>query len=242
MSTKKWTKWRVKEKTESAGREKKQVRSEKKEMEVCEEEWRREKGSGIGKSREEGGTNQESAVRKREGDRERGGKSGRENRAGGVNRRGKYTGSFLPRIVSPRLSGAFSSLEKLSFRLYLSFSVFFFFFSSLHPPVFSFLSALSVLSFITLLPSIYLILSVPISALLSMASTLCFPPPVLFSLYSPRMHLFKSCFTKTVLKQREGAGSHARGQLFSENRLLLLSVHVLFLKEERWQTTAGCFQ
>lgn len=151
-----------------------------------------------------------------------------------MNLRGKYTGSFLPRIVSPRLSGAFSSLENFLFSS-VSFllCLFFFFLSSLHLPCFvsSPLSP-SFPSSVSLLPSIYLILSVPISALLSMASTLCFPPPVLVSLYSPRMHLFKSCFTKTVLKQR-GLGANARVQLFSENRLLSLSVHALFLKVEQ---------
>ena len=53
----------------------------------------------------------------------------------------------------------------------------------------------------------------PISALLSMASALCFPPPVFFfffGLCSPRMHLFKACFTKTVLNQKErGRWRHA---------------------------------
>ena len=29
------------------------------------------------------------------------------------------------------------------------------------------------------------------------------PPPIVFRLYSPRMHLFKACFTKTVLKLRQ---------------------------------------
>lgn len=48
-----------------------------------------------------------------------------------------------------------------------------------------------------------LILSVPIAPLFSMASTLCFPPSIFFSFYSPRMHLFKACFTNTVLKARE---------------------------------------
>lgn len=39
--------------------------------------------------------------------------------------------------------------------------------------------------------------------LLSMASTLYVPPPVFFRLFSPRMHLFKACFTKTVLRQKK---------------------------------------
>ncbi len=72
--------------------------------------------------------------------------------------------------------------------------------SSLYQPF-----CLHVLSF-SPLPSVTL--SVPLSALLSMASPLCFPPPVFFSLCSPRMHLFKACFTKTVLQQRERE-SHA---------------------------------
>lgn len=66
-------------------------------------------------------------------------------------------------------------------------------------PALHHLSSLHVLSHLSLPP----ILFVPISALLSMAATLCFPPPVFFSLYSPRMHLFKACFTKTVLKRKE---------------------------------------
>lgn len=46
-------------------------------------------------------------------------------------------------------------------------------------------------------------LSDPVSTRLSMASALCFSPPVVFNLCSPRMHLFKSCFTNTVLKRME---------------------------------------
>lgn len=46
-------------------------------------------------------------------------------------------------------------------------------------------------------------LSDPVATRLSMASALCFSPPVVFNLCSPRMHLFKSCFTKTVLKENE---------------------------------------
>lgn len=46
-------------------------------------------------------------------------------------------------------------------------------------------------------------LSDPVATRPSMASALCFPPPVVFNLCSPRMHLFKSCFTKTVLKENE---------------------------------------
>lgn len=43
-------------------------------------------------------------------------------------------------------------------------------------------------------------LSDPVATRPSMASALCFPPPVVFNLCSPRMHLFK-CFTKTVLEE-----------------------------------------
>lgn len=109
---------------------------------------------------------------------------------------------------------SFLSLPFFSDSIFLSFSVHFSQSLSTIFYVLSFLSllvsllsssishslSLYVLSF-SLLPS--LILSVTISALLSMASPLCFPPPVFFSLYSPRMHLFKACFTRTVLKQKQ---------------------------------------
>lgn len=97
---------------------------------------RREKGSGIGKSHEEGGTNEESPIRER--DAERGGKSGREKQTEGVKQRGKYTGSFLSRILSLRLSGAFPSLEKLFLFLCLDF-----FLSLISAPSTSLVSALS---------------------------------------------------------------------------------------------------
>lgn len=103
---------------------------------------------------------------------------------------------------------SFSSFGKtFSFSLSRFFSVF-------NLCTFHVLTFLSLPPFLcSLRPSLYqsfsssiylpLVLSVPISALLSMASTRCFPPPVLISLYSPRMHLFKACFTKTVLKRKE---------------------------------------
>ncbi|XP_006810870.1 focal adhesion kinase 1-like [Neolamprologus brichardi] len=40
-----------------------------------------------------------------------------------------------------------------------------------------------------------------------MASTLCIPPPDFINLYSPRMHLFKACFTKTKAESRNSRGS-----------------------------------
>ena len=42
------------------------VRPEKKERKICEEDRRREKGSGIGKRYGEGGTSKESPIRERE--------------------------------------------------------------------------------------------------------------------------------------------------------------------------------
>lgn len=168
---------------------------------MCEEQERRsERGSGIGKRYEEGGTNRETAIRKGDVERERereGWKNGREGNTG------KCSGSFCP-------CGA----EKL-FLLWknLFFSSSFFPVSRCILHVFAFLplpvsvpsSPFISLHVLPFSPSICLPLNLsdPISTRLSMASALCFSPPIVFNLCSPRMHLFKSCFTKTVLKQIE---------------------------------------
>ncbi|KAG7240952.1 hypothetical protein INR49_026127 [Caranx melampygus] len=62
--------------------------------------------------------------------------------------------------------------------------------------------------FPSLSPPLYLsYFSFPIPALLSMASTVCIPPPIFFRHFSPRMHLFKACFTKTKAESRNSRGS-----------------------------------
>lgn len=169
-------------------------------MRVCEEQERRsERGSGIGKRYEEGGTNRETAIRKGDVERERereGWKNGRE-----ANMR-KCSGWFCP-------CGA----EELFFPLALFLPFLGAPFTSSLSSRSPFLCPLRLLSlsmcYLSLLPSVHL--SDPISTRLSMASALCFPPPIVFSLCSPRMHLFKSCFTKTVLKQ---TGCHYDGGFY----------------------------
>lgn len=128
-------------------------------------------------------------------ERERAGKMG-----------GKQTRESAVDGFVPVVQKSFSSFGKTCFSLALFFCSL-----SVHPAL-SCLSPVSVpsspfisLHALPLPPSICppLNLSEPVSTRLSMASALCFPPPVVFSLSSPRMHLFKSCFTKTVLKQTE---------------------------------------
>lgn len=87
-------------------------------------------------------------------------------------------------------------------------------------------------------PSLPLILSSLISALLSMASTLCVPPPIVFRLCSPRMHLFKACFTKTVLKQRQwGEGEMAVAVMFDSFLMVVLEL----MREQAAVVTLSAF-
>lgn len=101
----------------------------------CEEQ-RKEKGSGIGKRHEEGGTNVESAIWERWRQRWK--------KWEGVKLRGKYSGSFLAKILFLCLSAAFPSLEKPSL-FPLSFL----------PPFSSFHSSLSLTSCVS---SLFLVL------------------------------------------------------------------------------------
>lgn len=203
----------VKEKSHRKQREKENI-SEKKEMEVCEEEQvedrRREKGSGIGTSSGEGGTSEQSPIRERKKrgnwEMQRDGNSGREKEES------EADGSFFLQDLVSVAQWSFTSSGKtfsLSLLLLLFFpdSVFLPFSAYISPlctlvlsPSFSSVS-LSLYDFG--FPSVSLILSLPLSALFSMASTFCIPPPFFFRHCSPRMHLFKACFTKTVQKLRK---------------------------------------
>lgn len=119
-------------------------------------------------------------------------------RVGGRKReKREAVGSFLPRIClcgSVELFPLWKNFLSFSVCLFLPLhSSDFFLLSSLlctvsQPPSFTSLCALS---FIIFHPSLFL----------SMASTLCAPLPAFINLYSPRMHLFKACFTKTVQEQ-----------------------------------------
>lgn len=160
-------------------------------MRVCEEPERRsERGSGIGTRSEEGGDDHQ---------------KGR-CRGGGLEKwEGRKRGKVQWIVLSLWCRRAFPPLEKPPVFLELIFSCF-----SVHPARLPFPPSPRFCALLTFYQSpcftalsFYLSASHPVSIRLSMASALCYSPPIVFNLCSPRMHLFKSCFTKTVLKQIE---------------------------------------
>lgn len=170
-----WWNWREKQKGASR---------------VTDEDRGREKGSGIGSSSGEGGTSEDSPICERETQG-----AAEMERVGGRKQQKERNREEIWIFFSP----AFSLCG--SVELFLLWKNFLHSFLPLHSFWLHF-DSLCLKQFH--LPFLFLvILSVLISAFLSMASTLCIPPPVFINLYSPRMHLFKACFTKTVLKQRE---------------------------------------
>lgn len=78
----------------------------------------------------------------------------------------------------------------------------------------------------------------PVATRPSMASALCFPPPVVFRLCSPRMHLFKSCFTKTVLKDNQRVITMtAMAQVENGATGLFLCFWMAFISTSGWRFT-----
>lgn len=205
---------------------------------------RREVGSGIGKSHEEGGTDGESPIREREGetdrDAERDGKSGREKQAEGVRQRGKYIGSFLSRILSLWFSGAFPSLEKLSL-----FSVFLSLFLSVSAPSSTFfVSSLSLfLFFLLLFPSFYLSFSLCLKFSLLPSTSCTFSPYFHPSFDGPHSLLSSSRLIQPLFSQDASLQGllHQNGTGIERGRELGIMLGIChfccvdFLRQCRWK-------
>lgn len=246
MSTKKRTKRRVNEKTERERKNKWGLKRKRWKSVRRNEGGRKEVGLARAAKRVER-TRSQPSERERERERE----MQREvEKVGGRTGLGEWIGEeSTPDLFSPGLCLRGSVEPFLLWKNFLFPSVsfllclFFFSLSSLHLPVFSFLSTLSVLSFITLFFHLYLPhtfgpdLRPSFDGLHSLLSSSRLIQP-LFSQDASLQVLLHQNGTETEIGSWESCSGTA---VFWEQTLLSLSVHILSLKVEQWQTAAGCF-